>query len=201
MKTSYDVPVNGGKVVVYGRIAPTKFMVEIVEAMRLVRARVPAAELHVFGSAEPRHAEYAATVRRTIGDAMNAWVVFHGASARTIDALADFDAFVVLGQDQGSPNALLEALAAGLPCIANDDGGTREQIQHEHTGLLVADRSASTLAAAITRVLVDRRLASRIGAAGRAHVLRSFSLERMVSRYAQLFESCGASAATREKTA
>ena len=121
---------------------------------------------------------------------MNAWVVFHGAGARTIDALADYDAFVVLGQDQGSPNALLEALAAGLPCIANDDGGTREQIQHEHTGLLVADRSSSTLAAAITSVLVDRGLAARIGAAGRAHVLRSFSLERMVSRYAQLFESC-----------
>ena len=57
IKTSYDVPVNGGKVVVNGRIAPTKFMVEIVEAMRLVRARVPAAELHVFGSAEPRHAD------------------------------------------------------------------------------------------------------------------------------------------------
>jgi glycosyltransferase involved in cell wall biosynthesis len=132
---------------------------------------------------------------------MNAWVVFHGAGARTLDALADYDAFVVLGQDQGSPNALLEALAAGLPCIANDDGGTREQIQHEHTGLLVADRSSSTLAAAITSVLVDRGLAARIGAAGRAHVLGSFNLERMVSRYAQLFESFGASAATREKTA
>ena len=200
-KPSYDVPARGARVVVNGRIAPTKFIVEIVEAMRLVRARVPTAELHVFGSAEPRHAEYAETVRTTIGDAMNAWVFFHGAGARTIDALADFDAFAVLGQDQASPNALLEALAAGLPCIANDDGGTREQIQHEHTGLLIDDRSPASLAAAITRVLVDRGLAARIGAAGRAHVLRSFSLERMVSCYTQLFESCVASAATREKTA
>lgn len=199
-KTCYDVAPGAGRVVVNGRIAPTKFLVEIVEAMALVRSRLQAAELHVFGSAEPRHTAYAETVRRAIGDAMGHWVFFHGASACTIDALPDFDAFVVLGQDQGSPNALLEALAAGLPSIANDDGGTAEQLQHERTGLLVADRSPTTLAAAITRLLVDRGLASRVGAAGRRHVLESFGLELMASRYAQLFTSL-APPSTQEKTA
>lgn len=200
VKRCYSVDRGSGRVVVNGRIAPAKFLVQIVEAMALVRSRLPAAELHVFGSAEPRHAAYAETVRCAVGEAMGRWVIFHGGGAGTIDALPDFDAFVVLGQDQGSPNALLEALAAGLPCITNDDGGTAEQVLHERTGLLVADRSPSTLAAAIERILVDRGLASRVGPAGRRHVLASFGLELMASRYARLFTAL-ASHSTEEKSA
>jgi glycosyltransferase involved in cell wall biosynthesis len=199
-KAGYDVAAGGGRVVVNGRIAPTKFLLEIVEAMALVRKRLPATELHIFGAAEPRHQTYADTLRIAIGDALGHSVFLHGAGARTIDALPDFDTFVVIGQDQGCPNALLEAMAAGLPCIANDDGGTAELIEDERTGLLVADRSAATIAAAITRLLIDRDLAARVGAAGRRHVLASCGLERMASLYERLFTAV-ASRATREKRA
>ena len=125
---------------------------------------------------------------------------FHGASG-AVDYVADFDAFVVVGQDQGSPNALLEALAAGLPCIANDDGGTNEQITHERTGLLVPDRAPTTLAPAISRVLTDRVLAAQLGRAGRERVLRSFSMDAMVARYEALFASLAPARSDKEMTA
>jgi glycosyltransferase involved in cell wall biosynthesis len=128
-------------------------------------------------------------------------VFVHGAAGDTVDALADFDAFVVLGAEQGSPNALLEALAAGLPCIANDDGGTCEQIVHERTGLLLPDRSPETLAPAIVRLLTDRALAARLGAAGRAHVLEAFSMTEMVARYESLFASLSPAQVEKEMTA
>ncbi len=188
VKASYALT-GAPRVIVNGRTAPTKFLVEIVDAMALVRAMLPNAELHVFGDAEPRHAAYEACVRLTAGDAIGKTVFFHGTSRAAWDHLADFDAFVVLGQDQGCPNALLEALAAGLPSIANDDGGTREQILHERTGLLVHDRAPATLARAIVRVLSDRPLAEQLGRAGREYVRRSFSLDTMVSRYNALFAS------------
>jgi glycosyltransferase involved in cell wall biosynthesis len=187
-KASYELT-GAPRVVVNGRIAPTKFLVEIIEAMALVRTTMPNAELHVFGSAEPRHAAYEERARRTAGEAIGKTVFFHGTSRAAVDHLLDFDAFVVIAQDQGCPNALLEALAAGLPCIANDDGGTREQIIHERTGLLVSDRAPATIARAIVRVLTDRLLAEQLGRAGRAHALRSFSLGTMVSRYEALFAS------------
>jgi glycosyltransferase involved in cell wall biosynthesis len=198
-KTSYDVT-GAPRVVVNGRIAPTKFLVEIVGAMALVRTTIPSAELHVFGSAEPRDAEYDERVRQAAGEAIDKTVVFHGTSGVAVDHVADFDAFVVLGQDQGSPNALLEALAAGLPCIANDDGGTAEQIMHERTGLLVADRAPTTLAPAIVRVLTDPVLATQLGRAGREHVLRSFSMEAMVARYEALFASLAPARSSKEMT-
>jgi glycosyltransferase involved in cell wall biosynthesis len=187
-KASY-VLTTPPRVVVNGRIAPTKFLIEIIEAMTLVRATIPHAELHVFGNAEPRHAAYEERARQAASDAIGKTVFFHGTSRAALDHLAAFDAFVVIGQDQGCPNALLEALAAGLPCIANDDGGTREQIVHERTGLLVSDRAPETIARAIVRILSDRTLAEQLGRAGRDHVLRSFSMESMASRYEALFAS------------
>jgi len=199
-KPSYDLA-GAPRVVVNGRIAPTKFLVEIVEAMATVRATVPGAEVHVFGSAEPLHAAYEERVRQTAGDTIGKTVFFHGSPGAALDHVVDFDAFVVLGQDQGSPNALLEALAAGLPCIANDDGGTSEQIVHERTGLLVADRSPAPLAAALVRVLTDRALAAQLGRAGREHVLRSFSMDAMVARYEDLFASLAPARSDKERTA
>jgi glycosyltransferase involved in cell wall biosynthesis len=201
VKASYEVGPDVGRVVVNGRIAPSKFVIEIVEAMDLVRHRIPSAELHVFGSVEPRHADYAHAVLRRAGSTLGRHTFFHEPGSRTMDVLPDFDVFVVLGENQGSPNALLEALSAGMPCIANDDGGTREQLLHEETGLLVTDRVPSTLAQAIERLLLDRELARRLGVSGRHHVLASFSIDVMASRYQQLFESLIDRAAEREATA
>jgi glycosyltransferase involved in cell wall biosynthesis len=200
VKTSYVIT-GAPRVAVNGRIAPTKFVAEIVDAMKLVRATIPAAELHIFGGAEPRHRAYAETVNQAVGGDLGTTVFFHGAAGDTVDRLADFDAFVVLGQEQGSPNALLEALAAGLPCIANDDGGTGEQIVHDVTGLLLPDHTPESLAPAIVRVLTDRALAARLGAAGHAHVVAGFSMTDMAARYESLFASFSPAQVEKEMTA
>lgn len=200
VKTTYEIS-GAPRVAVNGRIAPTKFLVEIVEAMALVRQTVAGAQLHVFGGAEPRHRDYETSVRAAAGDQIDRTVFFHGASGDSVDRLADFDLFVLLGKDQGSPNALLEALAAGLPCIANDDGGTAEQIVHERTGLLLHDRSPAALAAAIVRVLGDRALAARLGRDGRDHARQAFSIDAMVAAYASLFASLAPERADKEMTA
>jgi glycosyltransferase involved in cell wall biosynthesis len=200
VKSGYDIA-GAPRVVVNGRIAPTKFLVEIVEAMTIVRQTVPRAELHIFGGAEPRHRDYAESVRTAAADDVDRTIFFHGASGDTIERLAEFDLFVVLGKEQGSPNALLEALAAGLPCIANDDGGTAEQIIDGRTGVLLPDRSPDTLAAAVARLLGDRGLAARLGQSGRAHALQSFSIDAMAARYDSLFASLAPARGNEERTA
>jgi glycosyltransferase involved in cell wall biosynthesis len=186
-KTSYTIH-GPPRVVVNGRIAPTKFLLEIVEAMRIVRATIPRAELHVLGAAEPRHQAYAEAVYRAAGAERDRSIRFHGPRFDAVASLPQFDAYVVLGQGQGCPNALLEALAAGLPAIANDEGGTREQLIDGTTGLLLHDRSPEALAAALVRILSDRELARRLGQHGREHVLRSFSMRAMARSYARLLD-------------
>ena len=200
MKRSYEIA-SAPRVVVNGRIAPTKFLVEIVQAMKRVRETVSGVQLHVFGDAEPRHADYAEAVRAAAGEDVARSVFFHGASGDSVDRLADFDLFVLLGREQGSPNALLEAMASGLPCIANDDGGTAEQISHERTGLLLNDRSVDALETAAIRLLTDRRLAARLGQAAAELVRRHFSMDDMATRYKALFESLASQRAGTELSA
>jgi glycosyltransferase involved in cell wall biosynthesis len=177
------------KVVVSGRVAPSKFLVEIVAAMRRVWAQRPDAELHVLGTAELRHREYADAFLHAAGDELGRRVHVHGAAFDAPERLADYDVAIVLGEHQGCPNAVLEALAAGVPVVANDSGGTRELIVDGQTGLLVRDRDPTSVAAALLRILSDTALAQRLSRAGRARVMRRYSMQRMADAYVKLFNS------------
>ena len=103
--------------------------------------RVPGVELHMLGPAETRHRDYADRVLAAAGDDLDRGVFVHGATPDAPERLADYDVAVVLGESQGCPNAVLEALAAGVPVVANDSGGTRELIIDGRTGLLDSARA------------------------------------------------------------
>jgi glycosyltransferase involved in cell wall biosynthesis len=175
------------RIVVSGRIAPTKFLLEIVAAWRLVRAAVLGTELHVLGPVESRHRTYAERLLAAVGDHLDASVFVHGAVPDAPERLTDYDVAVVLGESQGCPNAVLEALAAGVPVVANDSGGTRELILDGRTGILLAERDPAAVAAAVTRILLDPALARRMSEAGPAHVARAFSMTTMAAAYQTLF--------------
>jgi len=88
---------------------------------------------------------------------------------------------------EGLPNAVLEYLASGLPVVASALGGNLEIIQDGVTGLLVPPQDPRALASALTRLLKDSDLASRIAGAGRDYVKQNFSFERLVTEMEQLY--------------
>lgn len=174
------------RIVVSGRIAPTKFLLEIVAAMRMVWTTIADAELHVLGTAEPRHREYADRLFDAIGPDLGRRVFAQGAAFDAPNRLAEFDIALVIGHHQGSPNAVLEAMAAGLAVVANDSGGTRALVIDGRTGMLLSDREPHTIAHALIRLMSDARLSARLARAGNKHVRRRFSMERMASAYRSL---------------
>jgi glycosyltransferase involved in cell wall biosynthesis len=175
------------RLVVSGRIAPTKFLLEVVAAWHLVRAAVPDVELHLLGPVETRHRDYGERVLAAIRGDLDRGVFVHGAAPDAPDRLARYDVAIVLGESQGCPNAVLEALAAGVPVVANDSGGTRELILDGRTGLLLGDRAPETVAGGVLRLLRDPALARTLAEAGRAHVARGFSMAAMAHAYKTLF--------------
>ena len=177
------------RIALCGRIAPSKFVLEAIEAMDLLWRHFPQAQLHVLGTAEARDRDYALQVAAAAGPPAGAGgsIVFHGAAFDAPGRLAQYDALLALGRHQGCPNAVLEALAAGVPVIANDSGGTREQVLHGKTGLLLDAVDPAAIAAALRRVLERPALARRLSARGRKHVGRKFSMERMCDSYLRLF--------------
>jgi glycosyltransferase involved in cell wall biosynthesis len=177
------------RIAVSGRIAPSKFVLEIIGAMHLLWNEHSRAELHLLGCAEPRHASYGRDVTTAIAGELGHRVFIHGAAFDAPERLGDYTTALILGEHQGSPNAVLEALAAGVPVVANDSGGTREMVADGRTGVLLRSRDPQEIAAALARVIGDPRFAQQLSAAGRHHVERKFSMLQMASSYRKLFES------------
>jgi glycosyltransferase involved in cell wall biosynthesis len=95
--------------------------------------------------------------------------------------LAGLDLYVQSSVAEGMPNAVIEAMATGLPVIATAVGGTPEVVVAGATGLLVSPGDPALLAAAI-RCLIDNPALRRVmGAAGRARIEERFSVQRMIS--------------------
>ncbi len=85
--------------------------------------------------------------------------------------------------------ALLEAAACGRPLIATDVPGCREIVQDNINGLLVPPHNAVALAAAMTRLVQDKDLRERMGAASRSRVLGDLSAEAVGTATLKLYES------------
>lgn len=102
--------------------------------------------------------------------------------------LRAFDGYVLPSLWEGLPLAALEAMAAGLPVIASDSGGTREAVADGETGVLFPVGDAPALAAALRRLAGDAALRARLGVAGRERWRERFMAQPMVAATAALYE-------------
>ena len=89
---------------------------------------------------------------------------------------------------EGMPNALLEAMACGLPCVATRVSGSEDIIQHGVNGLLVGSEDYRGMAQALLTLLRDPLLAQKYGQAARETVERHYSLEQIMDRYVELYQ-------------
>ena len=83
---------------------------------------------------------------------------------------------------------IVEAMAAGLPVVATRVAGVPEAVEHGRTGLLVEPEDATTLAAALDRVLEDVDLRRRMGKAARAEFERRFAIDVVTDAHLKLYE-------------
>ncbi len=88
---------------------------------------------------------------------------------------------------EGLPRALIEAQATGLPAVTTDVPGCRHLVLDGRTGLVVPPGDAGPLAGALERLVRDRDLRQRLGAAGRARVVADFSESRIAERVGGLY--------------
>jgi len=162
-------------VVIVSRVVVFKGYLELLAAMRDVPA-----ELWVVGERlasdrgedlEPHFARFAETGRlRQLGYRRDVGEV-----------LAAADIFVLPSHFEGLPMSVIEAMLTGLPVVATDIEGPREQVVPEQTGLLVPVRDAASLARALGRLAGDAGLRARMGAAGLARAREHYTEARVVA--------------------
>jgi glycosyltransferase involved in cell wall biosynthesis len=97
--------------------------------------------------------------------------------------------FCLSSRNEGLPNVVLEAMAAGCPVVATRVGGVPEIITHGQDGFLVESGDSEAMARAVSRLLSETELSASIGAAGRATVEERFGCPRMARELEMVYLS------------
>src|SRR5690606_34570781 len=99
------------------------------------------------------------------------------------------DAFVLSSRQEGSPNALLEGLAAGLPAVATNVGGVRDVMSSGAEGLVVPAESPKELAAAMAQMMtMSSEERAVMAEAGHSRVASEYSMDAVVLQWGELIE-------------
>jgi glycosyltransferase involved in cell wall biosynthesis len=114
-------------------------------------------------------------------------VRFLGECRDVAAVLAEADLFVLPSRSEAFPNAVIEAMAAGVPVVASEVGGIPEVVRHLHTGLLVPPDDVDALANAMVAVMDHPAQAATLAECARREVERHYSIERMVERFEHLY--------------
>jgi glycosyltransferase involved in cell wall biosynthesis len=171
------------RVVVVANLRPEKGHDVLINASVDVLRRYPDAQFEIVGGGPELHSLLA---RAEALGVLHAFT-FLGHRDDVPARMADGDIFALPSRSEAFPNAVLEAMAGGLPVIASGVGGIVELIEDGVTGLLVSPDDAPSLADRICRLMNDPSLASRLGNAARAEALARYSFDRMVAAFESLY--------------
>ena len=172
-------------VVVVSRLVRHKGHPELLLAMR----DVPDAELWVVGDRLPTdHGESLdrdfAFAEAALGPRLRRLGYRHDVAR----LLAAADVFALPSHFEGLPMSVIEAMLTGLPVVATDVRGPREQVVEGVTGLLVPPGEDEPLAEALRRLAADPALRARMGEAGRARALERYTEAKVLARTLDLLE-------------
>lgn len=172
-----------------GRLCPQKGFDVLLEAFALVAAALPSARLIVLGKGSDR----GDLVRQAAALGITDRVDFPGWLPNPYALLSRATVFTMSSRYEGFPNALLEAMACGVPVVATDCPSGPSEILEGGVGILVPMDDAKMLSDALRKVLQDTTLRDHLAREGRRRVEERYSLDRMVSAYERLFEEVVAS--------
>jgi glycosyltransferase involved in cell wall biosynthesis len=168
-----------------GRLERVKDLGTLLEAFASVRARMPRARLVIVGGG----AERLRLEQQVSALGLQRAVQFTGHRDDVRCLLPGFDVFVNSSTSEGVSLTILEAMASRLPVVATRVGGTPEVVEDGLSGVLVPARAPGQLAHAIVELASHPDRAAPMGTAGRKRVEARFSIDRMVDRYAGVYDS------------
>ena len=172
------------RIVMVANLRPGKGHATLIAAAPSILKRFPDARFELIGDGTERQSLEDLVRARGLTSAFT----FAGHAENVPERLATADLFTLPSESEAFPNAVLEAMAAGLPIVASAVGGICEVVHPERTGILVQPRDPQGLSDGICRLLTNSHEAHALAAGGRALVESQFSFDRMVSSIEQLYE-------------
>lgn len=149
------------KIVSVGRLMPQKNHALLINAFAKISNHFPDYTLHIYGEG-PLKEELE---KKAISLSINNKIFFEGYVKDVAPLIKDASLFVLSSDFEGMPNALMEAMALGLPCVSTDcnGGGARFLISNDQNGILVPQKDTDALANAMIEILSDGDKALNMG--------------------------------------
>ena len=187
--TQRQTPEGKEKLIVsVGRFAPEKGHRYLIAALNLLKQQDVAWRCTFLGEGE-LEAELRASVAE---HGLSEQVTFPGFCEDVFSVLLTADVFVLPSLHESSPNALIEAMGIGMPCIASGVGGIVDLIEDAVNGVRVPPKDPTSLATALHRILTEPDFARELGKNARATIQRKFdskeSIKKLEDVYGSFFE-------------
>ena len=187
LRTQLDINDKAPLVVTVGNIRPVKGIDVLVETAGKVVRQDPTAVFVMIGrNSDPTYFCKVQDRVQQLGIQRN--VKFLGESEKILSYLPQCDVFFLPSRSEGFSNALIEAMACGLPCAATRVGGNAEAIEEGRSGYLVENEDAEAAADRILRLLRDPELAKKMGKAGREIIETKFTAKVMIQQLVGHYE-------------
>jgi len=120
---------------------------------------------------------------------LEGFVRFEGLVNNVAEYLNASDIFIFPSLSEGMPNALLEAMACGLPVIASNIGGVIDILEDGKSGILFEAGNVLELASAMTMLLEAAALRQKLGAEARKRIVENFSIDMIAGEYIKVYRN------------
>lgn len=176
-KSHLRLPRSAPAIAVVGRLSPEKGVDRALRMLAALRKRLPAAELHLVGDGPQRPELEALADGLELGGNVH-WWSWQENPRRICEAM---DLLLLPSRTEGLPNAVLEAMALGLPVAATDVGGVRDLLDDGRCGRML-DEDESRWAPAVAELLENEAKRGDLARRARSRVVEHFSFERRMER-------------------
>jgi len=183
VRVELGIPQNAILVATAGRLSPEKNHLGLVEAARMVLAKMPDVYFVVFGEGFMRPELEKAVVDAGIGHRF----FLPGFRSDVRSLLHEIDIFVLPSHTEGLPNVVLEAFACCKPVVATMVGGTPEVVRDAVNGFLAPIGDMGRLAQGVLTLAGDAGLREQMGRRGYLSVEEEYGFERQTERYLQVY--------------
>lgn len=184
LRGALDIPPDAPLLGIVGRLVPIKDHPTLFHALTLLDAARRSPHLVIVGDGE-RHEELRQLAHR-LGLASR--IHFLGWRSDLEAILPALDVVISCSRNEGTPVALIEAMAAGVPVVSTDVGGVGDLVVHGETGWLVPPGDPPALARAIGMLLGDPALRRRLAAGARPAALRRHDVKGLLLRMEALYQ-------------